>query len=34
MLRLERLLHETLPLGPEERQLFYIQLQLKKGLAP
>jgi hypothetical protein len=34
MLSLERQLHETLPLGPEERQLFYIQKQVQKGLKP
>lgn len=34
MLRLERQLHETLPIGPEERQLFYIQKQIQKGLKP
>jgi len=34
MLRLERQLHETLPIGPEERQLFYIQKQIEKGLTP
>lgn len=34
MLRLERQLHETLPLGPEERQLFYIQKQIENGLRP
>ena len=34
MLQLERQLHETLPIGPEERQLFYIQKQLNKGLRP
>jgi hypothetical protein len=34
MLRLERSLHETLPLGPEERQLFYIQKQVEAGLRP
>lgn len=34
MLRLERQLHETLPIGPEERQLFYIQKQIEKGLRP
>ena len=32
MLALERELHMTLPLGPEERQLQYIKLQKKKGL--
>jgi RHS repeat-associated protein len=34
MLGLERQLHETLPLGPEERQSFYIQMQIQKGLLP
>jgi hypothetical protein len=34
MLSLERQLHETLPIGPEERQLFYIQKQVQKGLKP
>lgn len=34
MLGLERQLHETLPLGPEEGQLFYIQKQVQKGLLP
>jgi len=34
MLSLERQLHETLPIGPEERQLFYIQKQAQKGLKP
>jgi hypothetical protein len=34
MLRLERQLHETLPIGPEERQLFYIQKQVEQGLKP
>ncbi len=34
MLRLERQLHETLPIGPEEQQLFYIQKQVEKGLKP
>ena len=34
MLRLERQLHETLPIGPEERQLLYIQKQIEKGLKP
>lgn len=33
MLRLERNLHETLPIGPEERQMFYIQKQIEKGLS-
>lgn len=32
MLQLERNLHETLPIGPEEQQLFYIQKQVEKGL--
>jgi len=34
MLALERSLHETLPIGPEERQAFYIQKQVAKGLRP
>jgi hypothetical protein len=34
MLALERLLHETLPIGPEEGQLFYIQKQIANGLRP
>ena len=34
MLRLERSLHETLPIGPQERQLFYIQKQVARGLRP
>ncbi len=34
MLSLERSLHETLPIGPEEGQNFYIQKQLAKGLRP
>lgn len=34
MLSLERQLHETLPIGPQERQLFYIQKQIEKGLKP
>lgn len=34
MLALERSLHETLPIGPEEKQLFYIQIQINKGLRP
>lgn len=34
MLKLERDLHETLPIGPEERQSFYIQKQVDKGLKP
>jgi len=34
MLRLERNLHETLPIGSEERQMFYIQKQIEKGLTP
>ena len=33
MLRLERSLHETLPIGAEERQLFYIRMQLERGLS-
>ena len=34
MLQLERSLHETLPLGSEEGQSFYIKIQLEKGLRP
>jgi hypothetical protein len=34
MLALERSLHETLPFGPEEGQLFYIQKQVANGLRP
>ena len=34
MFGLERNLHETLPIGPEEGQNFYVQKQLDKGLAP
>jgi hypothetical protein len=34
MLQLERNLHETLPIGPEERQSFYIQKQIELGLTP
>jgi RHS repeat-associated protein len=34
MLKLERDLHETLPIGPEEGQKFYIQKQIEKGLIP
>ncbi|KAF1003078.1 MAG: tRNA(Glu)-specific nuclease WapA [Luteibacter sp.] len=34
MLKLERDLHETLPIGSEERQNFYIQKQVDKGLKP
>lgn len=34
MLSLERQLYETLPIGPQKRQLFYIQKQIKKGLKP
>jgi len=34
MLNLERNLHSTLPIGPEEGQLFYIQQQAAKGLIP
>ncbi len=34
MLALERKLHETLPIGAEEGQIFYIQLQVEKGLLP
>ena len=32
MLSLERKLHETLPVGPEEAQKFYIDIQKAKGL--
>jgi hypothetical protein len=32
MLALERSLHETLPIGPEERQGFYPKIQAAKGL--
>jgi hypothetical protein len=34
MLALERSLHETLPVGPEEGQMFYIGIQVAKGLRP
>jgi RHS repeat-associated protein len=34
MLQLERNIHETLPIGPEEAQNFYIQKQVQKGLNP
>ena len=34
MLKLERNLHETLPIGPQEGQKFYIQKQIDKGLIP
>lgn len=34
MLKLERDLHETLPIGPEEMQKFYIQIQTSLGLTP
>jgi hypothetical protein len=34
ILQLERNLHETLPLGLEERQSFYIDIQVRKGLLP
>jgi hypothetical protein len=34
MLRLERNLHETLPIDPEDLQKFYIQIQPDKGLLP
>jgi len=33
MLSLERKLHETMPIGPEEGQLFYIQKQIDNGLS-
>jgi hypothetical protein len=32
MLQLERSLHSTLPLGPEEKQLYYVIQQVMKGL--
>jgi hypothetical protein len=32
MLELERNVHETLPIGPEEGQRFYIERQREKGL--
>ena len=34
MLKLERNIHETLPIGPEEAQKFYIQIQIDRGLMP
>jgi hypothetical protein len=34
MLRLERELHETLPIGKEEGQDFYRRKQIDKGLRP
>jgi RHS repeat-associated protein len=34
MLQLERNLHETLPIGPEEGQGFYIQKQIENALKP
>jgi hypothetical protein len=34
MLALERSLHETLPIGPEEGQTFYVWTQVAKGLRP
>jgi RHS repeat-associated protein len=34
MLQLERNLHETMPIGPEEGQKIYIQKQTEKGLQP
>ncbi len=34
MLKLERDLHETLPIGPEEGQKIYIKKQVEKGLKP
>ena len=34
MLQLERNLHNTLPIGPQEGQKFYIQQQIGKGLTP
>lgn len=34
ILGLERSLHETLPIGSEERQSFYIQKQIQQGLKP
>ena len=33
MLNLERNLHETLPIGPEEGQSFYQDIQAGKGLS-
>lgn len=32
MLTLERALHKTLPIGPEEAQAFYINIQKSLGL--
>jgi hypothetical protein len=34
MLKLERNIHEALPIGPEEALKFYIQKQVQKGLKP
>jgi hypothetical protein len=34
MLYLERLLHETMPIGPREGQSAYIQIQVDKGYVP
>jgi len=34
MLELERSLHETMPIGPEEGQSGYIDIQVEKGYAP
>jgi hypothetical protein len=34
MLELERKLHSTMPLGPEEGQKFYQEIQRLKGLTP
>lgn len=34
MLQLERNLHETLPIGPQEGQRFYLQKQVENGLTP
>jgi hypothetical protein len=34
MLALERKLHEVLPIGPEERQSFYVKKQVDNGLKP
>jgi hypothetical protein len=34
MLKLERSLHETMPIGPEEGQSVYIDIQVEKGYSP
>jgi len=34
MLELERSLHETMPIGPEEGQGFYVDIQVGKGYSP